>query len=627
MAVKEQIKDAKREERLIQSRILVTFIGVLGLILVLLGRLYYLQVIGHAHYDTLSNNNRIDLTPVAPVRGLIFDRNGEVLAQNHPVYTLEVVPDQVANMTATLHEIGKLVALTDDDLKRFKRSLKQRPSFEARALKTELEYDEASRFAVNQHKFKGVKLTAELQRYYPYGDLTAHVLGYVGRIGPKDLKKIDTAAYKGTSHIGKLGIEAHYEKELLGKVGIAQAETNAHGRVVRKLNRTPAVAGVNLHLNLDLALQEVASRVLDGRRGSIVAIEPATGGVLAFVSQPSFDPNLFVNGIDTRNFKALNESDDRPLLNRALHGRYAPGSTIKGLVGIAGLEAGIDPDQRINCYGAFKLPNSSHRYRDWKKEGHGPVDMRSSLMQSCDVYYYRLASRIGIQKIHDTLVQFGLGVKTGIDMGLEPTGLMPSPAWKKRARKESWYPGETVITGIGQGYMLATPLQLAVATATLANRGLYIEPRILHSREDPQTRFIEPVDETDARLIQLNDMTFYDRVIDGMVSVVHGERGTARHLGQNSSYRFAGKTGTAQVIGIAQDEEYDEEKIEERFRDHSLFIAFAPVENPRIAIAVVVENGGSGSRTAAPMAKKVMDFYLIERLRSASLGTRSRGFG
>ncbi len=625
---REQIKDVKRETRLVQKRILVAFLGVLVLVAILLGRLYFLQVVGHTHYETLSNNNRIDLVPVPPVRGLIFDRSGEVLAQNYPVYTLEVVPDQVEDMDETLDEIGKLVTLTARDLSLFRRTLAQRPGFERRHLKTELDYDEASRFAVNQYRFKGVELIARLQRYYPYSELTSHVVGYVGRIGPRDLSRIDAAAYKGTDYIGKLGIEAYYEQDLLGQVGFEQAETNAHGRVVRRLNRTPAVAGVNLHLNLDIALQEVASKVLEGRRGSIVAIEPSSGGVLAFVSQPSFDANRFVNGIDFKSFRALNESADRPLLNRALHGRYAPGSTVKGFISLAGLQAGVDPEQQVFCGGWFSFPGSRHRYRDWKKEGHGRIDMRASIEQSCDVYYYRMASRIGIQQIHDTLIHFGLGTQTGIDMGLEPSGLVPSPSWKRRVRNQPWYPGETVIAGIGQGYMLVTPLQLAVATATLANRGLYVAPRLLHSKEDPQTRFIEPVEGADARMVELDDAAYYDLVIEGMESVVHGPRGTARRLGANSSYRMAGKTGTAQVIGIAQNEEYDEENIEERFRDHSLFIAFAPVDNPLIAVAVVVENGGSGSRTAAPMAKKVLDFYLIERLRRAEAVRRDgHGFG
>ncbi len=627
MAPREQIRDAKRETRLIQSRIVLSFAGVLVLLAILVGRLYFLQVIGHQHYETLSNNNRIDLVPVPPVRGLVFDRNGEVLAQNFPVYTLEVIPDQVEDMEWTLGEIGKLVALTGRDMTAFRRSLRQRPGFERRQLKTELDYDEASRFAVNQYRFRGVELVAQLQRYYPYGELTAHVLGYVGRIGPRDLEKIDVARYKGTNYIGKLGIEAFYEDDLLGQVGFEQAETNAHGRVVRRLNRTGAVAGVNLHLNLDIALQEVAAKALEGRRGSIVAIEPSTGGVLAFVSQPSFDANQFVNGIDTRSFRALNESPDRPLLNRALHGRYAPGSTIKGFISLAGMQAGVDPTESVSCIGFFTLPGSRHRYRDWKKEGHGRIDMQSAISQSCDVYYYRLASRIGIQKIHDTLTLFGLGRQTGIDIGLEPSGLVPSPEWKRNVRGVSWYPGETVIAGIGQGYMLATPLQLAVATATLANRGLYIEPRLLHSREDPQTRMIEPVENADSRMVELDDPKFYEQVIAGMEAVVHGPRGTARHLGAKSSYRFAGKTGTAQVIGIAQNEEYDADAIEERFRDHSLFIAFAPVENPQIAVAVVVENGGSGSRTAAPLAKRVLDYYLIERLKRAATPGNGNGFG
>ncbi|MFT5111347.1 MAG: penicillin-binding protein 2 [Parasphingorhabdus sp.] len=626
--VRERLKNTQQEARLIQTRILVTFIAVLGMMFLLFGRLYYLQVINNEHFETLSTNNRIDLIPVSPVRGLIFDRNGEVLAENFPVYTLQVVPDQVPEMQSMIDEVSRIVELTPRDIKLFRRTLKQRPGFERRNLRVGLSYEEASRFAVHRYRFQGVELKAQLQRHYPYGELTAHVLGYVGRISPNDLKKVDASLYKGTDYIGKLGIEAQYEKELLGRGGFERAETNAHGRVVRILSKDPASAGINLHLNLDVRLQEVAANVLAGYKGSIVAIEPATGGILAFVSTPSFNANKFVNGIDTKSFKQLNENDSRPLLNRALHGRYAPGSTIKGFIGLAGLEEGVDPKEKIRCFGWFSLPNSRHRYRDWKKEGHGYVDMESSLMQSCDVYYYKLARKIGIQKIHDTLVKFGFGRKTGIDMGQEPTGLVPSPEWKRRARNEPWYPGETVITGIGQGFMLVTPLQLATATATLANRGLYIEPRLLHSREDPQTRFIEPVEGAKSFHVELESQDYYDIAIAGMEAVIHGPRGTARKLGAKSSYRFAGKTGTAQVIGIAQDAEYEEDKIAEKFRDHSLFIAFAPLKNPLIAIAVIVENGGGGSRTAAPMAKKVMDYYLIERLRRAKKATgKTNAFG
>lgn len=619
------VKDAGREERLIQSRILFAFLGVLALVAVLLWRLYFLQVVQNAHYETLSDNNRINLAPVPPVRGLVFDRNGEVLAQNFPVYTLTMVPDQVRDVERTLERIARIVSLSQDELEAFRRGLGERPGFEPHVLKTRLSHEQAARFAVDQHRFKGVKLTAELQRYYPHGELTAHSLGYVARIGPEDLEKIDAAAYKGTSHIGRLGIEAFYEQSLHGKVGFAQAETNAHGQVVRHLHRTPAEAGVNLHLNLDIALQEVAFKELTGWRGAIVAIEPATGSVLAFVSHPSFDPNPFVNGIDRRTYRALNENPDRPLLNRALNGRYAPGSTIKMFVALAGLEDGLDADHKISCHGHFSLPNSAHRYRDWKKQGHGPVDLNSALMQSCDVYFYRLADRLGIQKLHDTLIRFGFGRVTGIDIGREPTGLIPSPAWKHRVRGQPWYPGETVIAGIGQGFMLVTPLQLAVAVATLANRGLYLEPRLLHSREDPNTRLIEPAEDGDARVVEL-DARYYDLAVRGMEAVVHGPHGTARELGGSSAYRFAGKTGTSQVIGIAQGEEFDEESVEERFRDHSLFVAFAPLDRPRIVVAVVVENGGSGSRTAAPMAKRIMDFYLLERLRLAG-ATPGNGLG
>ncbi|MDH3377418.1 MAG: penicillin-binding protein 2, partial [Gammaproteobacteria bacterium] len=400
-------------------------------------------------------------------------------------------------------------------------------------------------------------------------------------------------------------------RTLLGKVGFEQVETNAHGRVVRQLSRTPPVAGKNLHLSLDIRLQHAATEALGEYRGAVVAIEPATGGILAFVSNPSYDPNLFVNGIDAAAYGELRNSTDRPLLNRALNGRYAPGSTIKPIMGL--VQLGEDENLgEVFCPGWYKLPNRSRPYRDWKRGGHGKVGLTEAIEQSCDVYFYRLARALGIERMHAKLTEFGLGNATGVDLDGEPDGLIPSPAWKSAARGEPWYPGETIIAGIGQGYMLVTPLQLAAVTATVANRGHRITPRLLASLQSPRA-LIEPLAADDQGQLEANTPADYQRIIENMVGVVHGKRGTARAIGKTARYTIAGKTGTAQVIGLAPGQKYDAESIPEKFRDHALFIAFAPAEDPKIAVAVIAENGGGGSRTAAPIARQVLDYYLLGR--------------
>ncbi len=596
-----------------QLRLIIAATVAVVLAFVLIGRLIYLQIGQYERYSTLSQDNRIDLVSIPPVRGLIYDRTGTVLANNHPVYNLEITPDKVEDMDATLDELGQLVHLREEDLERFRQTIKRRPGFERQPLRLNLSDQDAARFAINQYRFPGVELRAGLLRHYPLGALTGHVVGYVGRISEKDLERIDRAQYRGTEYIGKLGIESHYEHVLLGQAGFKRVETNAHGRQVRSISRTPSISGTNLHLTLDFRLQEVARDALKDYQGAIVALEPATGDVLAFVSKPSYDPNPFVTGIDKISYAKLRESSGRPLLNRALHGRYAPGSTIKGFMGLVGLESGHGADQRFFCPGWFSLPNSRHRYRCWKKSGHGWLSLKGAIEQSCDVYFYRLATKLGIDRMHKHMTAFGFGRRSGVDMDDEPEGLMPSREWKERVRGEIWYPGETVITGIGQGYTLVTPLQLAVATATLANRGQPVRPRFLRAVEDAQTRLTEELAVEQLPPRQVANPAYYDIIIKAMEDVVHGKRGTARRMGMGSRYRFAGKTGTAQVINIGQNEKYDADKLDKRFHDHALFIAFAPLDNPKIVVAVVAENGGSGSKTAAPMARKVMDYYLVDR--------------
>ncbi|NND82729.1 MAG: penicillin-binding protein 2 [Gammaproteobacteria bacterium] len=587
-------------------------LGVLTSILIL--RVWYLQIYQFQRFNVLSTDNRVRLIPVPPVRGQIYDRNGKVLAENIPVFTLEILPSEVADLDALLDDIAKIVEVSPHEISKFKSQVQARPDFELQILKLNLNEEEVARLVVNQHRFVGAHVQARLQRYYPYGGELVHVLGYVGRINQRELESIDRKRYKGTEYIGKLGIEAKYEDFLLGEVGFEQVETNAHGRIVRTIDRDPPISGQDIYLNIDADLQVKARQYLEGRRGSVVAIEPDTGAVLAFVSNPVYDPNKFVNGIDHRSYNALRDDINRPLLNRALNGRYAPGSTIKGLVSLAGLQNGWSSNAVVTCPGYFQLKGSSHRYRCWNRGGHGPTNMLESIMQSCDVFYYQLANFLGIDKLHEFLNRFGVGQQTGIDLIGEPSGLMPSREWKQRVRKNPWYPGETVITGIGQGYMLTTPLQLASVTGTLANRGRRIEPRLVSRL----TRVVGAEGEVQSQ--QLNgrvldaldiDVADFDQVIEAMQAVLSNPRGTARRAGLDAQYSIAGKTGTAQVVAIAQGAEYDESKLSEFQKDHALFVAFAPVEKPRIAVSVIVENGGSGSAAAAPVARKVMDYYLL----------------
>lgn len=609
-----ELKDYLHETKLIQGRLFALGIILILLVLTLMIRVWYLQVYQHEKFDVLSKDNRVRLVAVPPIRGQIYDRKGRVLAENLPIFTLEIVPDQVADMRALLDEVARIVMISPNQLKRFEAALRSRPGFEAHILKLNLSEEEVARFMVNQHRFPGAQVQARLQRSYPYGGELVHVLGYVGRINQREKDSIDPQAYKGTEYIGKLGIEEYYESELLGKVGFEQIETNAHGRPIRTLDRMPAVSGNDLVLNIDAELQVKARQILGDRRGSVIAIEPATGGVLAFVSNPTYDPNKFVNGIDHRSYGELRDDPQRPLLNRALYGRYAPGSTIKQLVALAGLENGWSASQQVSCPGYYQLKGSSHRYRCWKRVGHGPTNLISAIMKSCDVFFYQMANSLGIDKLHDFLGSFGLGSKTGIDLRGEPDGLMPSREWKRRVKGVVWYPGETLITGIGQGFTLATPLQLGVMSATMANRGQRVEPRIINHMVEGAGDGYTAMDFTpvirENSQVEFNQANF-DTILEGMRGVVESPEGTAHYyIGRDKSYSMAGKTGTAQVVNIAQGARYDASKLTEFQKDHALFVAFAPVEEPKIAIAVIVENGGGGSSVAAPIARQIFDYYL-----------------
>jgi penicillin-binding protein 2 len=610
MSTRFTLKDHFRESRLVNDRLIfaMLFVGVLFLIIMV--RLAILQVVEHEHFDNLANKNRVDILPLPPQRGLIYDRNGIVLAENIPSFSLEITPENVPNMEWTLNELAQLFAVSEDELAEIKEQIKQQRRFRQFVFRQRLTEEEVALFSVNRHKLPGVDVVGRLIRHYPQGALFAHTVGYVGRINERDQKGIELQNYKGTQQIGKTGIEKQYEDLLHGTVGFQKIETNVQGRMVRELENFPAISGQDLFLNLDVNLQRVASDALGDFNGAVVALEPKTGAVLAMVSKPDFDPNLFVLGISSKQYGALRDSPDMPLFNRTLRGRYPPGSTLKPFVALAGLELGLVTEQTKSfCPGWFTLPGQDHRYRCWKSHGHGHVDLKTAISQSCDVYFYDLANALGIDRLHAFLDLFDFGHRTGVDIPSESKGLSPSREWKRASRNQTWYPGETVISGIGQGFNQTTPTQLAHATGVLAMRGVNMVPQIARATRKSGQGELELLAKEPANSLPMEDSRHWEAVIDSMVEVVHGTRGTARHIGKDIPFKIAGKTGTAQVFGIKQDEKYDADTLEKKLHDHALFIAFAPADAPEIAVAVVAENGGSGSRTAAPIARKVIDQY------------------
>jgi penicillin-binding protein 2 len=605
------LKDFHREVTLFRHRLLLASVILCICTFVLLAGLARLQIVKHDHFRTLSQENRVKILPIAPTRGLIFSREGTLLADNRPSYSLEITPERVRNLESELSELQRIIALDGNDLERFYDALKTKRRFESIPLRVNLNREEVARFSIDQYRFPGFEVKATLTRYYPLGVDLAHLVGYVARIDETDLDLIDRSNYSGTSHIGKAGVERAYESVLHGQVGYQQVEVNAIGRVIRVLEKTPPVPGRDIYLTLDLSLQQEALAALGDRRGAVVALDPETGGILAFVSTPGFDPNEFVNGIDPTSYAELRDSPDRPLFNRALQGQYPPGSTVKPFLALGALRHGLRSVESVTwCPGWYRLSGEQHRYRDWKREGHGHVDMSVAITQSCDVYFYRVAQDLGITRVHDFMEQFGFGRRTGIDLPGEAAGLMPSPEWKRKARKLPWYLGETLITGIGQGFTLATPLQLAVATAALARRGTVVQPHAVGEIEDSASRDAEVLESPEYVAAPEVSPDDWQTVVHFMEEVVHGARGTARRVGEGAPYRFAGKTGTSQLFGLSQGDTPAEKEIDERLRDHALFIAFAPADKPLIAVAIIVENGGSGSRTAAPIARKLFDHYL-----------------
>ncbi|KIQ31087.1 MULTISPECIES: penicillin-binding protein 2 [Pseudomonas] len=602
------LKDHEKETRLVNQRLIACAILVAVLAGSLIARMYFLQVTEFEYHSTISENNRVHVLPIPPERGLIYDRNGEVLADNRPSFNLTLTRERAGDWHKVIDELMTLLELPDEDRILFDKELKQvRHPFEPATLLYELTEEQIAILAVNQYLLPGVDVAAQFVRHYPLGDHFAHSIGYVGRINEKEASQLDNE-YRGTQSIGKTGIERFYESELHGHVGYEEVETNAQGRVLRVLKHTDPVPGKNITLSLDVHLQEAAEKALGDRRGSVVALDPETGEVLAMVSKPSFDPNLFVTGISFKQYAALRDSIDRPLFNRVLRGLYAPGSTVKPEVAIAGLDSGVvNASTKVFDPGYFQLPDFDHKYRNWNHSGDGWVDMDTAIMRSNDTYFYTLAHKLGIDRLHDYMTMFGIGQKVSLDMFEESAGLMPSREWKRATRRQAWFPGETVILGIGQGYMQVTPLQLAQATSLIASKGVWHRPHLAMD-----VGHVAPVDEHPMPNIVLHDPREWEQVNEGMQMVMHDPRGIARDAAKGAQYRIAGKSGTAQVVAIKQGERYNRLKTLERNRDNALFVGFAPAEHPKIVVSVTIENGEAGGRVAGPVVREILDAWLLD---------------
>lgn len=583
---------------------MVAAIGGACLLILLVVRLIWLQLIETERFQTASEANRLQTLPVSPARGLIVDRNGLILAENRPNLQLLLVPEEVDDIDVMVSEVRSRIEFTDGDAERFAKNLKsRRRPRDPVVVKDDLSESEAALIAVDLFQFPGLQIEARPTRFYPYGGLTAHSLGYVGRLSLNELQAIEESRYAGTETIGKSGVEKAYEDALLGQVGVERVETSARGQIMRSVDRDDPVPGADIPLHLDIGLTAKLYEALGDRRGAIVAMDPQTGGILGLASAPTYDANAFIGGISQAEYAALQVNQDTPLFNRALRGQYPPGSTIKPMLGLVGLHYGaVTWEKEISDRGFFQLSGDDHKYRDWKKWGHGRVNIEKAVIESCDTYFYEMAVRLGVDQMSEGMRWFGFGRRQGRDIQGDLPGILPSREWKRQARNQSWYLGETVISGIGQGFWVTTPLQLAAATTAMARRGNFIEPHF---------SVLEDVDA--GAPVPLGDSMDWERMIDAMEDVLHGERGTARGAARGLNYRIAGKTGTVQVVGIAQEEEYKEEEIDERLRDHALFVGFAPADSPSIVLALVIENGGSGGTTAAPVARQIFDYWMLER--------------
>lgn len=606
MPVLFRLKDHFKENQLFLNRIVAAAIGASILLLIILGRQFYLQIIHHKTYATLARNNQVRMISITPTRGLIYDRNGILIADNTPDFNLEIAPYRVSDLDELIARLSTVVNITEADIKAFQKQKKYKGRFERIPIRNRLTEAEVAAFSIEKYQFPEVDLHANLARNYPFGEAFAHVLGYTGMLSEQDLKEIDIAKYRGTYFIGKSGVEKSYEDLLHGKVGYEQVETDARGRVIRQLDEIASHPGQDLYLTIDSKLQLMAFDALQNNKGAIVALDVKTGGILAMVSKPSFDPNMFVRGIPQETYNKLQNAKEQPLFHRAIRGQYPPGSTVKPLVALQALDHNIiTPRLVFNDPGYYQIHADGRMYRDWLPDGHGAISLEHAIAESCTTYFYFVADKLGIDRMHDIFSRFGLGEYTNIDIQGEAKGLAPSQAWKKKTKRQSWYHGETLITGIGQGYTLVTPLQMATVASTIANRGLRTQPYIVKSISNDQH---EPVEQQTKQLtpVVLNNQQHWDTVINAMEKVIKDPRGTAHWINNpKGTFTMAGKTGTVQVYGIKQDETYDADKIKSSLRDHAWFIAFAPVENPQIAVAVLIEH----SKGSPMVARKILDAY------------------
>lgn len=607
-------RDHTAESALFLRRALVAAIGVVILIAILIANLYNLQIKRFEDYRTRSNDNRIKLVPIAPTRGLIYDRNGIALAENRTIYQLELVPEKISNLKETIEQLRSVVDLNDDDIANFEKERKNSRRFTPIALKTKLTELQIARFAVNQYRFPGIEVKGYQRRYYPYGSALTHVVGYVSKINSQDLERLSAnnqlQDYSATHDIGKQGIEKFYEELLHGKPGYEEVEVNSRGRVIRQLNEQPPQAGKDIYLTIDLKLQQYIEELLGNRRAAVVVSDPRDGGILAMVSSPSYDPNMFVDGISYADYQKLLTDPDRPLINRATQGTYPPASTVKPYIAVAALSEGvITPKTTLFDPGWWQLPNTDKRYRDWKRSGHGQLDVTRSLEQSADTFFYQVAYDMGIDRLSSWMNKFGYGEYSGIDIAEEYPGVMPTREWKMKRHKKQWYQGDTIPVGIGQGYWTATPIQMSKSLVTLINDGLVKTPHLLNATKI-NGKLVPYQQKENIHIGDINS-GYWEIAKDGMYGVVSRPNGTARRVFAGTPYKAAGKSGTAQVFGLKKNEVYNAKKIAEHLRDHALFIGYAPYDDPKVAVSMILENGGGGGGNAGPIVRRILDHILL----------------